>query len=235
MLRRRVFGAAAAWLVVLASSAEGFAAIVDLLSRGRPLSALREVNIDAITAWWYNGLRIDGVHRTMFYNPQHSLSGLLGREHVRQEHDGLDVAPPPALVGKEDRPTASGWRGRIGLSRERENGRRRALRRKRVIAGRGAAGHLDVNERVALLQVVLGDETARDLREERRLDREPQRRQAVAHPGEVLGEAVGTPGAVPHHLVDRVGKEEAAVFRGDPGLLARQESAVQVDDHAPGF
>ncbi len=65
-------------LVVLASSAEGFAAIVDLLSRGRPLSALREVNIDAITAWWYNGLRIDGVHRTMFYNPQHSLSGMLG-------------------------------------------------------------------------------------------------------------------------------------------------------------
>ena len=48
------------------------------LSRGRPLSALREVNIDAITAWWYNGLRIDGVHRTMFYNPQHSLSGMLG-------------------------------------------------------------------------------------------------------------------------------------------------------------
>ena len=35
-------------------------------------------DIDAITAWWYNGLRIDGVHRTMFYNPQHSLSGTLG-------------------------------------------------------------------------------------------------------------------------------------------------------------
>ena len=46
--------------------------------RGRPLSALRDINVDAITAWWYNGLRIDGVHRTMFYTPQHGLSCALG-------------------------------------------------------------------------------------------------------------------------------------------------------------
>ena len=68
-------------LVVLAASAEGFAAAWDLWSRGRPLAALRDINVDAITAWWYNGLRIDGVHRTMFYTPQHGLScslGLLG-------------------------------------------------------------------------------------------------------------------------------------------------------------
>ena len=91
------------------------------------------------------------------------LPGPLGREHVRQEHDGLDVATSPALVGKKDRATTLGWRRRIGLSRERENGRRRALRRKRVVARRGAAGHLGINERVALFQVVLGDEAARDL------------------------------------------------------------------------
>jgi hypothetical protein len=65
-------------LVVLASSAEGFAAAWDLWSRGRPLAALRDINVDAITAWWYNGLRIDGVHRTMFYTPQHGLSCTLG-------------------------------------------------------------------------------------------------------------------------------------------------------------
>ena len=65
-------------LVVLASSAEGFAAAWDLWTRGRPLSALRDINVDAITAWWYNGLRIDGVHRTMFYTPQHGLSCTLG-------------------------------------------------------------------------------------------------------------------------------------------------------------
>jgi hypothetical protein len=40
--------------------------------------ALRDINVDAITAWWYNGLRIDGVHRTMFYTPQHGLSVALG-------------------------------------------------------------------------------------------------------------------------------------------------------------
>jgi hypothetical protein len=65
-------------LVVLASSAEGLAAAWDLWSRGRPLAALRDINVDAITAWWYNGLRIDGVHRTMFYTPQHGLSCALG-------------------------------------------------------------------------------------------------------------------------------------------------------------
>jgi hypothetical protein len=65
-------------LVVLASSAEGFAMFVDLLARGRPVSAFQDINVDAITSWWYNGLRIDGVHRTMFYTPQHGLSCALG-------------------------------------------------------------------------------------------------------------------------------------------------------------
>ncbi len=53
-------------------------AIKDLLQRGAPLSKLRDINVDAITAWKYGGLRIDGVHRTMFYTPQHGLSCALG-------------------------------------------------------------------------------------------------------------------------------------------------------------
>jgi hypothetical protein len=70
-------GAAAAiavGLVVIASSAEGVWAIWDLLARGQPLARLRDLNIDAITAWKYQGLRIDGVQRTMLYTPQHGLS-----------------------------------------------------------------------------------------------------------------------------------------------------------------
>lgn len=65
-------------LVAVAASAEGAIAIKDLIAQGRPLSILRETNVDAVTAWKYNGLRIDGVHRTMFYTPQHGLSCALG-------------------------------------------------------------------------------------------------------------------------------------------------------------
>jgi hypothetical protein len=76
--RRRSTAAAGVALVTLAASAEGIALILDLLSRGRSLAALRDINVDAVTAWWYGGLRIDGVHRTMYYTPQHGLSCALG-------------------------------------------------------------------------------------------------------------------------------------------------------------
>ena len=39
------------------------------------------MNIDAITAWRYGGLRIDGIPRSLWYTPQHTTSlalGLLG-------------------------------------------------------------------------------------------------------------------------------------------------------------
>jgi len=65
-------------LVAIATSAEGLLAIVELLRRGAPLARLRDINVDAVTAWMFGGLRIDGVHRTMFYTPQHGLSCALG-------------------------------------------------------------------------------------------------------------------------------------------------------------
>lgn len=82
-----VAAAIAVALVVLAASAEGLIAIWDLVARGAPLARLRDLNIDAITAWKYQGLRIDGVHRTMLYTPQHGLScalALLGLVPVAQ-------------------------------------------------------------------------------------------------------------------------------------------------------
>ena len=69
------FGVAA---TLLASSAEGLYAIIDLLSRGRSLSLVRELNIDAITAWYFQGLSIDGLPRSIWWNPQHSLACALG-------------------------------------------------------------------------------------------------------------------------------------------------------------
>ena len=77
-VRRRMAAALAVALVILASSAEGLALIVSQLVHGQSLSVLRGVNVDAVTAWWYDGLRIDGVHRTMFYTPQHGMSCALG-------------------------------------------------------------------------------------------------------------------------------------------------------------
>ena len=86
--------ALAVTLVALAVSAEGLVAIRDLLVRGAPLAALRDTNVDAISAWKLNGLRIDGLHRTMMYTPQHGLSAALG----------LLGLVPLALAG-----AAAGW------------------------------------------------------------------------------------------------------------------------------
>lgn len=70
--------AAATGLVVVASSAEGLAAIVRIFARGAPWSSLRDLNIDAISNWWYGGLRIDGLPRCFWWVPQHSMAYILG-------------------------------------------------------------------------------------------------------------------------------------------------------------
>jgi hypothetical protein len=65
-------------IAVVAASAEGFYALWDLYSRGRPLEALTNLNIDAMSAWTFSGLRVDSLVRSMWYNPQHSMSAALG-------------------------------------------------------------------------------------------------------------------------------------------------------------
>ena len=66
--------AAAVWLTVLATSAEGSYVVHQVWERGGTLADLTELNIDAISAWVFKGLRIDGIARGLWYNPQHSLS-----------------------------------------------------------------------------------------------------------------------------------------------------------------
>jgi hypothetical protein len=63
---------------VLASSAEGLAAFGRILARGAPWSTFRDLNIDAISNWWYGGLRIDGLPRCFWWVPQHSMAYILG-------------------------------------------------------------------------------------------------------------------------------------------------------------
>jgi hypothetical protein len=70
--------AGAVALTVLCPSAEGLAGIVDVARRGLPFSELRDLNIDAVAAWAFKGLRIDDLPRTMWYTPQHGFSCALG-------------------------------------------------------------------------------------------------------------------------------------------------------------
>jgi hypothetical protein len=65
-------------LAVVAASAEGLHASWGLYARGRPLAQLTDLNIDAMSAWTFGGLRIDSLVRSMWYNPQHSMSAALG-------------------------------------------------------------------------------------------------------------------------------------------------------------
>ena len=70
--------AIAVLIAVVAASAEGLYAVWDLTSDGRSLARLADTNIDAITAWEFSGLRVDSLVRSMWYNPQHSMSAALG-------------------------------------------------------------------------------------------------------------------------------------------------------------
>src|SRR5687767_3050175 len=70
--------AAAVLLALLAASAEGWYAIADLWLAERPLAALLDTNVDAITAWAFEGLRVDNMPRSLWYTPQHTTSIALG-------------------------------------------------------------------------------------------------------------------------------------------------------------
>ncbi len=65
-------------LTFLCPSAEGLAAIADLIRRGHSLAELRDLNIDAVASWAFKGVRVDNLPRAMWYNPQHSFSCALG-------------------------------------------------------------------------------------------------------------------------------------------------------------
>lgn len=65
-------------LAVVAASAEGLYAWWELVSEGQPLEGLTSLNIDAMSSWRFSGLRVDSLVRSMWYNPQHSMSAALG-------------------------------------------------------------------------------------------------------------------------------------------------------------
>ena len=70
--------AAAIVLATAAASAEGLYTLYEFARSGIPFNTLLDTNVDAITAWYFNGLRIDNVPRSLWYTPQHTTAVALG-------------------------------------------------------------------------------------------------------------------------------------------------------------
>jgi hypothetical protein len=84
-------------LGLLAASAEGAFLLWRHWSRGAPLDALRDFNIDATTMWIFGGLTIDGLPRSLWYTPQHAGACALGLVALIVASAG-PVGPAAALV-----------------------------------------------------------------------------------------------------------------------------------------
>ncbi len=66
------------YLGLCAASLEGLYLLWRVWSRHAPLAAVRDFNVDALTAWYFGGHRFDGLPRCLWYVPQHSMSYALG-------------------------------------------------------------------------------------------------------------------------------------------------------------
>jgi hypothetical protein len=67
--------------VVLASSFEGLYALYDFSRNNAPLAAVKNLNIDAVSRWYFQGIPIDGLQRVLFYQPHHVVGygvGMIG-------------------------------------------------------------------------------------------------------------------------------------------------------------
>jgi hypothetical protein len=85
-------------LALVASSAEGMSEVIRLARDGIPWASLRETNIDAITAWRWQGYRVDGLQRAIWYNPQHSMAGALGLIGMAAAARGSAATPLGGLL-----------------------------------------------------------------------------------------------------------------------------------------
>jgi len=70
--------AAGVTFAVFASSFEGLYAWWDFARQGVPLAAVKNLNIDAVSRWYFQGIPIDGLQRVLFYQPHHALGYVIG-------------------------------------------------------------------------------------------------------------------------------------------------------------
>ncbi len=81
--------------VFLATSFEGTYALWDHWRAHAPLSLLRNINIDAVSRWFFGGMPIDGLHRMLLYQPHHAVGysvGLLGVLMIARRARPVDPA-----------------------------------------------------------------------------------------------------------------------------------------------
>ena len=90
--------AAGVALAIVASSAEGLFALGRLWQRGQPLDDVRNLNIDALSNWWFGGLRIDGLQRCFWWVPQHSMAYALGLVALAVVNAAGSAAPVGAIA-----------------------------------------------------------------------------------------------------------------------------------------
>ena len=65
------FAAVAVAAAFLANSYEGFERLWLFYRGGESFEALRTINIDAVTRWFYQGMPVDGLQRLLLYQPHH--------------------------------------------------------------------------------------------------------------------------------------------------------------------
>ncbi len=81
--------------VVLSSSFEGLYALYDFARNSAPLSAVKSLNIDAVSRWYFQGIPIDGLQRLLFYQPHHVVGygiGLIGLIVIARRIRPVDAA-----------------------------------------------------------------------------------------------------------------------------------------------
>ena len=90
--------AAGVALAIVASSAEGAFALWRFWQRGVSLAEVRNLNIDAISNWWFSGLRVDGLQRCFWWVPQHSMAYALGLVALAVVNAAGSAAPTGAIA-----------------------------------------------------------------------------------------------------------------------------------------
>lgn len=97
--------AAGVGFVVLSSSFEGLYAILEFMRNGAAIREVRNLNIDAVSRWWFQGIPIDGLQRVLFYQPHHTvgygigLIGLLAIARRVRPRDGAAFAVAGVFLG----------------------------------------------------------------------------------------------------------------------------------------
>ena len=79
LFRVRPWAAAAgAAFVILSTSFEGLYVLFDFSTKNVPIGAVKNLNIDAISRWYFQGIPIDGLQRLLFYQPHHIVGYCIG-------------------------------------------------------------------------------------------------------------------------------------------------------------